>query len=377
MRARGPALLLSVLASLAGTGPAGAERLRIATYDPDLTRAGPGLLLRDLRAGKDAQIAAVVEVIAAADADVLLLTGIDWDHDGAALAALAERLGAAGAPYPHRFTAQPNSGMPTGLDLDGDGRRGRADDAQGFGFFTGQNGMAVLSRFPLGPVTDYSATLWRDLPGSQMPDLPPEVAAVQRLPSVAHWDVPVTVGGQTLHLLAMAATPPVFDGPEDRNGRRNHDELAFWLHHLPEAPFVVMGDLAIDPVDGEGRREALTALQAKVTDPLPRSAGGAAAADPGQHGDPALDTTDWPLTGEAVVPAPAAPAEDGEDEAEAEAAPPPATGPGNLRVDYVLPDRRLTVHDAGVLWPAPGESLAEAVSAASPHRLVWVEVELL
>ena len=75
----------------------------------------------------------------------------------------------------------------------------------------------------------------------------------------------------------MAATPPVFDGAEDLNGRRNHDELAFWLNRLPDQAFVLAGNLNIDAQDSEGRPEALTRLMAHVTDPEPRSKGGAAA----------------------------------------------------------------------------------------------------
>ena len=71
-------------------------------------------------------------------------------------------------------------------------------------------------------------------------------------------------------------------------------------------------------------------------------------ANAGQRGDPALDTADWPE----------------------------ADGPGNLRVDLVLPSRDLTLRASGVLWPAPGAPLAEAVAAASRHRLVWVDVEV-
>ncbi len=103
--------------------PAAAEGLRVATYDPALTRKGPGLLLRDIRR-EDPQVLAAAEVIAAAAPDVILLTGIHWDHDGLALAAFAQVLGQAGHPMPHNFAARPNSGMPTGLDLDGDGRTG-------------------------------------------------------------------------------------------------------------------------------------------------------------------------------------------------------------------------------------------------------------
>ena len=329
-----------------------ADPLRIATYSPDLSRDGPGLLLRDLtRTGKkaDPQIAAVVQVIAETRPDILLLTDFDWDYDGRALAAFAGLLAAAGLDYPHRFAAQPNAGMATGLDLDGDGRLGGAADAQGFGQFTGQGGMAILSRHPIGPVSDHSAFLWRDLPGQIMPELPPATVEMLRLSSSAHWDAVVTVAGKPLHLLAMAATPPVFDGPEDMNGRRNHDELAFWLSHLPEAPFVLAGNLNIDPVDGDGRPQALARMMAYVTDPLPRSAGGAAArggVNDGHKGDPALDTGDWP-----------------DDKP-----------PGNLRADYVLPQKGLKVLDAGVFWPEGGP-LAKAALAASAHRLVWVDLD--
>lgn len=341
--------LLAGAALLAALGLAAqADPLRIATFSPDLSRDGPGLLLRDL-GRKDAQIDAVVQVLAETRPDILLLTHFDWDYEDSALDAFAARLAQAGLDYPHRFAARPNSGMATGLDLNADGRLGTADDAQGFGTFSGQGGMAILSRHPIGPVKDYTDFLWRDLPDNLMPPLPEEVAAIRRLSSTAHWDAVVTVAGRPLHLLAMSATPPVFDGPEDLNGRRNHDELAFWLHHLPDGPFVLAGNLNLDPLDSEGRPEALARIMAHVTDPLPRSAGGAAAkggVNDGHRGDPALDTGDWP-----------------DDKP-----------PGNLRVDYVLPARPLKVLDSGVFWPAEGP-LAKAALAASAHRLVWVDLD--
>ncbi|GLK62759.1 endonuclease/exonuclease/phosphatase family protein [Paracoccus kondratievae] len=325
-----------------------AEPLRIATYSPGLSRDGPGLLLRDLTR-KDSQIDAVIRVIAETRPDILLLTDFDWDYDSRALDAFAARLAKAGLDYPHRLAARPNSGMATGLDLNADGRLGTADDAQGFGNFTGQGGMAILSRHPIGSVRDYSGFLWRDLPGNLMPPLPPEVEAARRLSSTAHWDAEITIADQPLHLLAMSATPPVFDGPEDLNGRRNHDELAFWLHHLPKGPFVLAGNLNLDPMDGDGRPEALARIMAHVTDPLPRSTGGTAArggVNDNHKGDPALDTGDW------------------RDD----------RPPGNLRVDYVLPAKGLEVLGSGVFWPAEGP-LAEAALKASAHRLVWVDVD--
>ena len=52
--------------------------------------------------------------------------------------------------------------------------------------------------------------------------------AIMRLSSKSHWDVPVNVCNNTIHVLASHPTPPVFDGEEDRNGKRNHDEIRFW-----------------------------------------------------------------------------------------------------------------------------------------------------
>lgn len=324
----------------------------MATYSPALSRDGPGLLLRDIRSGTDAQVAAAVAVIAAADADILLLTDFDWDHDGLALSALADLLAKAGAVYPHRYAGPPNAGVATGLDLDGDGRLGRAADAQGFGFFTGQGGMALLSRLPLGEVRDFSAVLWKDVPGNLMPETFPEVAAKQRLSSVAHWDMPVRIGSHWLHLLAFSATPPVFDGPEDRNGRRNHDELAFWMTRDRAEPFVLLGKANLDPEDGEGRREIWPRLLEVAQDPGQRSVGGARAPQNGvnatQRGDPALDTAVYASE----------------------------RGPGNLRVDVVLPGRGIPVAASGVLWPADDHPLASDVARASRHRLVWADLDL-
>lgn len=338
-----------------------AEPLRVASFNAELSRDGPGVLLGDIVKG-DAQVDAVVAVIAAAAPDILGLQSIDYDLNGAALQALARRLEDAGQSYPYRFAGPPNSGVRTGLDMDGDGRSDSARDTQGFGRFTGQGGMAVLSRYPIlqDELRDFSDLLWRDLPGASMPEqdgapFPSEkVQAIQRLSSVAHWDVPVKTPGGVLHLLTFHATPPVFDGPEDRNGLRNRDELRLWQVYLsgglPQpAPgaFVILGDANIDPADGDGRPDGIRALlsDGQVIDPQPRSAGGLVHADPGHTGDPALDTVAF-------------------------------DGPGNLRVDYVLPAATLKVLDAGVIWPAPDAPFAETVRQASRHRLVWVDLAL-
>ncbi len=53
-----------------------------------------------------------------------------------------------------------------------------------------------------------------------------------RLSSKSHWYVPIEVGKKTVHFLVSDPTPPVFDGPEDRNGTQNHDEMRFWADYV-------------------------------------------------------------------------------------------------------------------------------------------------
>ena len=68
-------------------------------------------------------------------------------------------------------------------------------------------------------------------------------------------------------------------------------------------------------------------------------------------GDPARDTADW------------------RDD----------PGPGNLRVDYVLPSPALRLRAAGVFWPAPdregGDLVARGQELGIRHRLVWMDLE--
>lgn len=292
--------------------------------------------------------------------DILLLTDVDWDAGGAAVAALQSRLAEAGLDLPHALAPMPNTGTPTGRDLDGNGRLGEPRDAQGYGRFAGDGGLALLSRFPLDEagLRDFSDLLWRDLPGASLPEGEAN-ADVQRLSSTGHWTVPVALPDGPATLLVWSATPPVFDGPEDRNGLRNRDEARFWpllidgeLESPPVGRFLLMGNANLDPADGDGRRETMADLLAhpRLQDPRPASPGGAAAADPGQSGDPARDTADWD---------------------------PPA---GNLRVAYVLPSSDWSVAGAGVFWPAEGDPqaalLGEDGQAAGSHRLVWVDLEL-
>ena len=341
-----------------------------------LTRDGAGVLVRELGRPPDPSLAAVLTVIRAVRPDVLLLTRIDTDRSGRAVDAFRAllRQGADGIEYGHAFAGPVNAGERSGFDLDGDGRTAGWADGFGWGKFPGHGGMVLLSRLPIdaGGARSFRLLAWAELPGALLPvraDASPypdaAARAALRLSSRAHWDVPVELpDGGRLHLLAANPTPPLFDGSERFNARRNHDEIRLWSEYLsgaavrddagleagpPEAPVVVLGNLNLDPFDGAGLREGIAGLLAHpaLQDPRPASGGGAAAT-PGQAGEPGLDTADW--------------REDG--------------GPGNLRVDYVLPSAGLEVAAAGVFWPAPGEPLAEAAAAASDHRLVWVDLVL-
>lgn len=324
-----------------------ADVVRIATYNTELSRKGPGLLLRDIQRG-DPQVQAVVDVLTSVRPDIVALQGIDWDIDALALTALAGALREAGLDYPYLFTAQPNSGLETDLDLDGDGKTHGPGDAQGWGLFTGHGGMAVLSRYEIlnDDAQMFETLLWQQLPGAELPvsDGKPypsrQAHDAQRLSSTGHWIVPINTPLGRLNLMTFHATPPVFDGAEDRNGLRNRDEIRFWsvlmdggLGPAPSAPFVIAGDANLDPQHSDGRTEAIAALlsDSRLQDPQPKSPLGEIA------------TVHWKAV-------------------------------GALRVDYVLPSADLQVVDAGIFWPHPDDERRDSAEQASRHRLVWVDV---
>lgn len=363
--------------------------VRFACFNTALNRPHAGELLAELRSGRSAQAKAIAEVVQRVQPDVLLLCELDRDAAAEAAQVFARQYlavsqnGQRGIDYEFSFCGPVNTGEPSGLDLDRDGKVDGPGDAFGYGAFPGQYGMVLLSRHPIleREVRTFRGLRWSAMPGALRPaDWYDDAAwAALRLSSKSHWDVPIGVGaaanGQVVHVLCSHPTPPVFDGAEDRNGCRNHDEIRFWVDYLTPtaagwivddagavgglpaaAAFVLMGDLNCDPADGEARRAALTALlqHPRVQDPRPRSDGAVEqqkrqwGANADQRGDPALDTGDFPdVVGE---------------------------GPGNLRTDYVLVDRAHRVAGSGVFWPA---SFAAGAAAAelSDHRLVFVDIE--
>lgn len=323
------------------------------------------------------------------------------------------------------FTAPVNTGMPSGFDLNNDGQTvmtpsadamapskpgesdarpskgalAYAEDCWGFGTFPGQYGMALLvdERLELlsNQVRTFRLLPWDYLPGAMLPA--PQTAApanapattseaanaatdagqpwfnaeelkVARLSSKSHWDVPVKLpNGVTLHVLCAHPTPPAFDGPEERNRRRNHDEIRLLADYinaehylvddlnvpggLPDgAPFIILGDLNADPDPAKGNA---------IDNPVEKF----------------LFST--PRVNADVIPTADARIQGFDDD---------DTAMFKMRVDYVLPSRDLAVLAAGVrrtiestdVRPASG-SLTPAISRLSfpsDHFPVWMDVRI-
>jgi hypothetical protein len=393
-------MTFSILAAAGLLPAAAAERpaglIRIATFNSSLNRPAEGGLLRSLSSNDDAQARAVANIIQRVRPDILLLQEFDHDATGASLRAFQTHYlaragaGSAAISFAYSFNAESNTGTPSGFDLDHNGKIGGGADALGFGEFPGQYGMVVLSGYPIDEkhTRTFRKFLWRDMPGALLPDdvntaapmdwYSREQLAVLPLSSKSHWDVPVKIGTVTLHLLASHPTPPAFDGAEDRNGKRNHDEIRFWVDYLSVAnagyihddagqmggftghSFVIMGDQNSDAVDGGSLNDAIRNLldHPRVDSSfVPRSAGAPQAtalqggANQTQRGDPQADTADF---NDSVA--------------------------GNLRVDYLLPSKGIRVCGGGVFWPAQQDADAKLVwgdpPPSSDHRLVWLDINV-
>ena len=378
---------IPVLLALSATllSPAVTATVRVATFNASLYSERAGGLVERLQ-NDDTAARKSAAVIQHQRPDILLLNEFDYDADGTAADLFQRRylgvpqFGQAEISYPYRYFAPVNTGVPSGFDLDGDDHSDGPGDAWGFGRHPGQYGMLVLSRFPIeqSEVRTFRDFRWRDMPGALAPVHPdgspwyPAAAwALFPLSSKSHWDVPVRTPLGTVHLLAAHPTPPVFDGPEDRNGRRNADEIRFWREYvsrqhadwivdddgrhggLPaDARFVIAGDLNADPADGGGRREAIIELLEhprvlRMATPTSEGADAAARADGGANADHrGTHRHDTAAFG---------------------------AQSGNLRVDYVLPSTGFRASASGVFWPMPDETGADWLDA-SDHRMVWVDL---
>ena len=366
-----------------------AATVRFATFNISFNRDKEGLLEKRLAAGKGKNFERIALTIQTVRPDVLLLNEFDSAEQGEGVDSFLKKFLARkiGDPepieYPYVFSRAVNTGVDSGLDLNQDGKTGTADDAYGYGKFPGQYAMVILSKYPIK--TDEARTfqkfLWKDMPDALLPVDPssdqayysPAAVDAFRLSSKSHWDVPIDVNGTVIHFLTSHPTPPTFDGPEDKNGCRNHDEIRMFADYVGGKAdylyddagkkggladgehFVIAGDLNADPIDGDSHDEAINQLLSHSSinaREAPKSAGGAAFAElqggkNGDHvGDPANDTADF---GDRSV--------------------------GNLRIDYVLPAKSLEVKSQAIFWPHPDDLQADWVKATD-HRMVYVDLVL-
>jgi hypothetical protein len=399
MRHVAPLLIALTALMVYSTGNAATNELRIATFNIAMGLPEEGQMARNLANGQDSRLQQVAEILQRVRPDIVVLNEFDYDpsHDAARLLNqhyLAKSWnGQQAIQYPYNFRGPVNTGNDSGLDLDGNGKTGEPQDAWGFGSFPGQYGMLVLSRFPIlqEAARTFQLFPWSVLPAAKRPlnpdgssFYPDEIWKRLRLSSKSHWDLPIDVDGHELHLLVHHPSPPVFDGPEDRNGKRNFDENRFWVDYIDGAgrkyivddkggtggleqgaSFVIAGDLNADLIDGDsihgntpesgptagaaGQLLVLPLINSSCT-PSSLGASEASLAQGGensrQKGNPALDTSDF------------------NDEYT-----------GNLRLDYLLPSANMTVRRCGVFWPAQSEAGHDLVNA-SDHRLVWLDITL-
>lgn len=386
------------------------DTIRFAQFNASLNRGTEGRLIEDLSTPDNSQAKAIAEIIQRTNPDVISVQEFDYYTDDPTKAVdwfrhnylKVSQNGADPVDYPYFYIAPSNTGISSGYDLNNDGKivttpgeSGYGDDAFGFGNFPGQFGMLLLSKYPIDTenVRTFQNFLWKDmpdsllstiaLPNSDTPWYSQQEQEVLRLSSKSHWDVPIEVNGQIIHALVSHPTPPVFDGAEDRNGKRNYDEIRFWSDYITpragnyiyddngnygglteQAAFVILGDQNADPNDGDSYNYAIRQILENPrvnTSVTPSSEGGSeqAVLDGGKNtthiSDPAYDTADFN-----------------------------DNNPGNLRVDYVLPSENLKIQDAEVFWPTTKDPLYPLVgdrqdvttTPSSDHSLVWTDLTM-
>ena len=341
--------------------------------------------------GQNGQLKAAAEIIRKIRPDVLVLNEIDHDinamHTGHDISLNVHRfndayLNQGERPLDYRFAyvAPCNTGFLADKDFDNNGKvatvkdqgsREHGGDCYGYGVYPGQYSMAILSRFPLEhkQARTFQKFLWKELPDNLIPRewYSDDEIEIFRLSSKSHWDVPVRIGKKSVHLLVSHPTPPVFDGPENRNGRRNYDEIKMWVHYInndsvmvddsgfrgglaENESFIIAGDLNAAPQGDKletGQRSIDQLLKhARINDcrDLLVSEGALKGRKPGAPDYIESRTSGW--------------------------------GERGMRIDHLLPSKDLETVNGGVYWPdttsnAKGAALAKK---ASDHRLIWLDI---
>ncbi len=370
-----------------------AHSVRVATFNVSMeasnyTEKGQSVdantLFDLLKTGEHPQIKNIAQIIQTVRPDIILLNEFDYTADQAkGIDAFQKNYlkqsqrGQAPIEYRYVYTAPVNTGINSGVDFNSNGKiDGDVGDTFGFGLYPGQYGMALLSRYPIdrASIRTFQHFLWKDMPNNLVTQIHNEkgeswyskqAQAIFRLSSKSHWDVPINIDGQTIHILASHPTPPVFDGEEDRNGKRNHDEIRFWLDYisnnqtstyiyddngatggLGSERFILLGDLNASATEGDGHRTMMDNLlrHPNIDEHIvPQSKGGGL--NQSQNSLSKYHTASW-----------------------------------GMRADYVLPSKNgLKLVNNGVFWPSAAEpdyALVADRKTSSDHRLVWVDVKI-
>jgi len=360
--------------------------IRAATFNVSLYGERAGEVKSRLLTGSDNQAIRLAAIVQTVRPDILLVNEIDHDAYASTASVLNDyyfamgRDGRKGIHYDAIYSAASNSGLRSDLDFERNERLDNQHQTWGFGAYEGQYAFAIYSRFPIVAenIRTFQTFRWSCLPNALRPIIPrtnrayysDEVWKCLRLSSKNHVDVPVRIDSLDLHLLASHPTPPVFDGSEDRNGCRNHDEINFWNFYLdnslalvddkgvagglaPDASFLCMGDLNSDPRSGASLNQAIRDLltHPRLIDSQPVRLPFADVNRQAWKRQADFTKTDRST----------ATADFGRER--------------QYRVDYVLPSRNLIINDAKVFWP--GERDPAAIwTQASDHRLVWVDVRI-
>ncbi len=380
------------------------EALNYAKASKDKKSDVSGQTLVNALATGHQQIKNIAEIIQRVKPDIILLNEFDngtnsdnsinksKNKDHAALVSFIKdylnqgQNGQVGIDYKYFYQGPVNTGVNSNLDLDNNGTKGQLPaDGYGYGHFSGHYGMALLSKYPIDQanIRTFQMFKWKDMPGALRPATPINTPTADpkagkpwyddttwnelRLSSKSHWDIPVNVNGTELHILASHPTPPVFDGKEDRNGKRNHDEIRLWTDYItPEKssyiyddqgnkgglasdkPFVLLGDLNASNVEGNAIYAGIGDLlnHKNVQDVMPQSNGAQKhSANSKKNKFAQNHTAFW-----------------------------------RMRADYVLPSKSsIKVKSSGVFWPTKQEDTFRLIkdrSASSDHRLVWLDLRV-
>ena len=156
------------------------KTLRIATFNVALSAQQLYGLKQRLCSKSDLQLQNIAAILQKVRPSIVLLNEFDFDESGESVDLLQsnylQRSKHELEPisYSHAYVAPSNTGIPSGFDLDRDGRLDCPGDAFGFGHFPGQYAIVLLSQYELErlKIRTFQKFLWCDLPEAILPNHP-------------------------------------------------------------------------------------------------------------------------------------------------------------------------------------------------------------